>query len=142
MKTKLCPTCQTDKEISAFGLNKSRKDGLSQDCKECRNRYNYKRYPQTKHRLRLIERQYQQRLRLRAVAVLGNRCVKCGFSDPRALQIDHIDGGGNKEARSGGRPSIYRKIVRGNTDGYQLLCANHNWIKRAENNESPYRGRP
>ncbi len=25
---------------------------------------------------------------------MGNKCVKCGFSDPRALQIDHINGDG------------------------------------------------
>ena len=75
-------------------------------------------------------------LRLRALETLGNKCVRCGFSDPRALQIDHINGGGSKEMKSKGNYKIYRDIVLGNLNGYQALCANCNWIKRHENNEN------
>lgn len=65
---------------------------------------------------------------------LGGKCVRCGFDDPRALQIDHVKGGGcNAPFRE------YRKAVKiiGALPGvYQLLCANCNWIKRAERNEN------
>ena len=78
---------------------------------------------------------YIEKLKERAYAILGGKCIKCGFSDRRALQIDHINGGGNKERDSGiGTTQYYTRIVRGSTD-YQLLCANCNWIKRTENNE-------
>lgn len=72
---------------------------------------------------------------------LGNRCINCGFSDWRALQIDHVNGGGNKERKV--NMDKYYKIIRKSIESkegkYQLLCANCNWIKRYENNEVPYR---
>lgn len=69
--------------------------------------------------------------------LLGEVCVKCGFGDERALNIDHINGGGSKEAKSFGGSyfkKIRTKIESGSTD-YQILCANCNQIKRRENNE-------
>ena len=61
-----------------------------------------------------------------ALMVLGRKCVRCGFDDIRALQIDHINNDGYKE----NRVKMYHKILRGDTEGYQVLCANCNWIKR------------
>lgn len=72
-------------------------------------------------------------------AALGNACAHCGFVDARALQIDHVEGGGGKELRkSGNRRFYYRKVWLSLEAGervYQLLCANCNWIKRAEAGE-------
>jgi|SRR5690606_9755310 len=73
-------------------------------------------------------------------SLLGGCCVKCGFSDSRALQIDHINGGGYTERKeySTNPKAYYRNILYSikNKEGkYQLLCANCNWIKRFENNE-------
>jgi hypothetical protein len=71
---------------------------------------------------------------------LGNKCVRCGFSDIRALQIDHIRSNGAEErAAMGGHwtykiARVYAKIINGCED-YQILCANCNWIKRAEKRE-------
>ena len=70
---------------------------------------------------------------------LGNKCFHCDFSDPRALQIDHVNGGGKKElVTAGNRGAYYRRVLRLLKEGskeYQLLCANCNWIKRHNNNE-------
>lgn len=71
---------------------------------------------------------------------LGGKCVKCGFSDIRALQIDHVRGGGNKEREElGSNRAMYVKIIKEIEDGvvgnYQVLCANCNWIKKNENKE-------
>lgn len=72
--------------------------------------------------------------------ILGGKCVKCGFSDERALQIDHIEGGGYVERKNySTNPKAYYKnileTIKNNKTKYQLLCANCNWIKRFENNE-------
>lgn len=75
----------------------------------------------------------------RAVQYLGGKCVHCGFEDERALQIDHINGGGRAEARSIGVFGIYKKVLSG-APGYQVLCANCNVIKRVTNNENIGRG--
>lgn len=70
------------------------------------------------------------------IAHLGNVCVWCGFSDSRALHIDHIDGGGHKERRTISEHKFQQKVLV-STPGveYQLLCANCNTIKKVENNE-------
>ena len=73
--------------------------------------------------------------RAAALAFLGNRCVRCGFSDVRALQIDHVNGNGYAERNgSGGAMAIYKRVLAG-SQNYQLLCANCNWIKRVEQGE-------
>ena len=76
--------------------------------------------------------------------ILGQHsCVKCGFSDIRALQFDHINGkGGQTNLRLWNHRTLTEKAI-----GYyimhpdearkmfQVLCANCNWIKRTENGE-------
>jgi len=85
----------------------------------------------------LRERRYIIRQKL--IDILGDKCIQCGISDPRVLQIDHINGGGTKEVRHFKNgvnmymfyindPSIARTKL-------QILCANCNWIKRHENKE-------
>jgi hypothetical protein len=73
-------------------------------------------------------------LRDAVITFLGGKCKRCQFSDRRALQIDHVNGGGWKENRSTANRDIYLKIFSGDQN-YQLLCANCNWIKRYENGE-------
>lgn len=65
---------------------------------------------------------------------LGDKCTKCGFKDWRALQIDHIDGGGTQQTKGWSQSRLFED-VRSNPQKYQLLCANCNSIKRIENNE-------
>lgn len=84
-------------------------------------------------RIRNIEWRFE--LREKAINKLGGKCCKCGYYDHRALQIDHINGGGSKELKSMSRSTYLNKIIKGETKAYQLLCANCNWIKRYENNE-------
>ena len=71
----------------------------------------------------------------------GSKCAHCGFDNPLALQIDHVNGGGKKERiiRTG-TATFYRHVLKEIKSGskeYQLLCANCNWIKRFINNERP-----
>lgn len=62
-------------------------------------------------------------------------CVRCGFSDARALSIDHIDGGG-KQAERQRKTSIYSWLKRrGFPEGLQTLCMNCQFIKKIENKE-------
>ena len=66
---------------------------------------------------------------------LGGKCTICGFDDDRALQVDHINGGGCREWD--GVSELQRlNMVKTNPQNYQLLCANHNAIKRVERNET------
>ena len=79
---------------------------------------------------------YRQRVRAEVIASMGGKCVKCGFSDPRALQIDHIHGGGSQEEQGGSRYALFARLSKHpDPIKFQLLCANCNTIKREENGE-------
>lgn len=83
-----------------------------------------------------------KRIRNCLIALLGGKCIHCGFLDIRALQIDHINGGGSKERKQKGfsnSATFYKKAIGSieqNENKYQLLCANCNWIKRSINKEN------
>ncbi len=100
-------------------------------------RYDREYRERHKEALNARAKELLQEKKIEVLELLGGAvCVRCGFSDPRALQIDHIGGGGNKEAiarRHG--TSYYRHIKKVGGVGYQVLCANCNWIKRVENGE-------
>ncbi len=78
--------------------------------------------------------------RAEVISYLGGKCCKCGFTDIRALQIDHIAGGGTEERRQYGGISLLNKMLK-TLHIYQLLCANCNWIKRAESEDERPKGK-
>ena len=114
-----CCHCKEIKSISEFYPRKGH--GLSY-CKLCNQS---------------INREYKNKLQDKVIDILGGCCKSCGFRDRRALQIDHIYGGGLAERRAGKNwLRMYRQIIEGDFGSYQLLCANCNWIKRSEQNEN------
>ncbi len=92
----------------------------------------------TKSHRALVSRKLRRERRIAVLTLLGGKCVHCGYSDPRALQIDHINGNGRKEMREGNNSSrvyYYKRILNIQGKGYQILCSNCNWIKKYENKE-------
>jgi len=81
------------------------------------------------------QRERSSRIRHQLIQYMGGKCVTCGYSDERALQIDHVNGGGVKELRSLTKGKYYKQVMNDQTGKYQLLCANCNWVKRVENQE-------
>lgn len=100
---------------------------------------------QWKEMLRRRSRERRAKLRTEIIQLLGSKCMQCGFSDPRALQIDHINRNINGkydrhcyERKSKGQEMYMKEVlasIKAGSKDYQLLCANCNWIKRFENNE-------
>ena len=106
----------------------------------------YRHRPENRERVlkqaRVARRAYYKRIRSEIFDILGHQCLKCGFKDWRALQVDHINGGGKKDyhryARTTVGESYYKHILNdliGGSNEYQTLCANCNSIKRHENKE-------
>jgi len=123
------------KEYSRNYHANNKNDPVFQGKYKDRTRQNYIR-----NRERILSQSKNRWLKQR-IALLeqvgGGRCAMCGFSDIRALQIDHIDGGGTSEVRNSKfrSPLRYAQHILLNPNKYQVLCANCNWIKRCENNE-------
>lgn len=93
----------------------------------------------------LSHRNTRKKIRLSIFDLLGFKCCRCGFDDIRALQIDHVNGDGSQHRAIPGNSISYfkgilKKVMEGSKD-FQILCANCNWIKRAEKNEQPYANR-
>jgi hypothetical protein len=67
----------------------------------------------------------------------GNKCKICGTDIQEFLQIDHIDGGGNKHRRSLSM-SFYDWLIKNNfPNGFQILCANCNQEKHQHRKATP-----
>lgn len=94
---KLCPRCQEMKDETAFGKNRSRKDGLQAQCRQCvkvtqhnwyvRNQETH--YTNVKRRRDVIASEVISKL----IAYLRvHPCVDCGEDDPLFLEFDHVHG--------------------------------------------------
>ena len=118
--------------------DKAYRSGFSQEKKDVINAHRRRVYaenPDIKLKVAAAEKNRQRVLRLRIIEAYGGQCVRCGFDDWRALQIDHVYGGGRR-SESKSITSYDYKVLREVASGnYQLLCANCNWIKRYEQGE-------
>ena len=85
-------------------------------------------------RTRISNKNRRVFIRSSLMDLLGNVCVHCGFSDRRALQFDHINGGGCKDMKNGHLTMLrkYYKDPELAKNTLQLLCANCNYIKEHE----------
>ena len=102
-------------------------------------------YWRNPERSRLLKRQRNERVRLKVLEYYGNgrlACVICGESRLACLSIDHINSNGSTHRQQiGSGTPLYYWLIRNNyPNGYQTLCMNCQFIKRAFNRECP--GRP
>jgi len=103
------------------------------------------RHPNMKIKAREQTRKYKRRVRIELMELLGGtKCVRCGFDDYRALQLDHLNGGGNDDRRKLGGNDVEAAFYLKNPElakrTLQILCANCNWIKKHEKKEHPKEG--
>lgn len=99
-------------------------------------KYHLEHSEQAKKASRKYRRKLMRELRQKIIEKLGNKCIRCGFSDVRTLEIDHVHGGGSKERKEiHDCKKYYDKVLADMNENYQLLCANCNSIKISENGE-------
>jgi len=95
-----------------------------------------------RHPDRRRETSHKRRLKIRAAILeaYGNsKCARCGCTDTRVLDLDHIGGGGNTHRRQlGANVNFYNTLyIQGfpDKDKYRILCRNCNWIAYLEQKE-------
>ena len=116
--------------------NRERVNVYYQENRERYRAHGRRYYDADKERKRAEQRERTRQRRATLLELLGGKCRHCGFSDIRALQVDHRDGNGAKRNRelgigSSSDPAFYR-YATSHLEEFQLLCANCNWIKRYE----------
>ncbi len=76
---------------------------------------------------------FDYRRRSEALKLLGGRCVNCGETDRRVLQINHINGAGRDET-VGNSYKFIKDILSGarKTDDLDVRCANCNVLYEYE----------
>lgn len=123
---KTCPKCKETLPLSAFTLNKAKKDGLNYSCRKCMNAYlkshyraNIGYYAAKTTRAKAADRSWFNAIKSSLA------CANCGFSHPAALDFHHTDpstkmgGGVNNLAKCGNRNAILDEIKK-----CTVLCAN------------------
>ena len=72
----------------------------------------------------------RKEIRAKIISFYGGKCACCGESNEVFLDIDHIEGGGNRHRREFKNYAVYIKwIDETHPDFLQLLCKNCNWAK-------------
>lgn len=105
------------------GLNRHRAP------KSCKNQAHITAYNSS---LKAVLRR-QLQLRIEAIMILGGKCINCGNSDVRVLQINHKNGGGNKDFKENS-VGVYRRIINHpeTRKDYDVRCANCNILYEYE----------
>jgi hypothetical protein len=164
---KVCGSCRELKPLAQFSMRTElhghkKTLGYVFECKECsKKRSKAWYYANTE---RALAQNPINILRLQVIEKFGGRCanpdclVPGGCTDPRALQLDHVNNDGAAERRKindtvgpkGGqgtgqgfrRVTEIRTAALEDTEGrYQLLCANCNVIKEYERKQEKMRAR-
>lgn len=130
---KYCYRCKETKSVDDFGVNKNKKDGRCDECKNCKSTYMKDYYLNNKKTIGPKNRRRDKDLRARNWQIVfdhyGSECACCGEKEKVFLTIDHINGGGSKHRKEIGS-HIERWLVKMNLpEGFQVLCHNCNWAK-------------
>lgn len=96
-ENKFCSWCDEDHPVLAFGVNKTKSDGLQSQCRKAKQAYARKHYRANKEiyltRARNRTRRVVADLRNKLLDYFsGHPCVDCGNADPTVLEFDHLDG--------------------------------------------------
>lgn len=141
---KICKKCLLDKPLTEYPIARSHIDGHDYHCFTChavvikeyekgRTEYHANYRSAHKEETSKYHRELNRQIKSLVTTYYGNgkcSCVKCGFSDLRALSIDHIYGGGNKHRKeinlgSGGGLNFYKWLINNNyPKGFRTLCWN------------------
>jgi len=106
-----------------------------QERRETLNRASREYYVKNREVVKASKKRYRDNMKIKVLRHYshGTMKCKCGYSDTRALCIDHINGGGVQHRKKIGESNLYIWLVRNNyPKGFQVLCHNCNIVKKIE----------
>lgn len=122
---KRCTKCGVVKEVSEFGINNTRYDGLQTMCKICKREYGKQHYLRNKEvyikraKIRTTEmRTWYKNYKSNLV------CEECGFDNPVALQFHHINPKDKEFTISSNIINRSRDEILQEINKCKVLCAN------------------
>jgi hypothetical protein len=131
---KTCGTCKIEKSTSEFYKNKTKPDGLSSYCKDCKRIYNKTHYDerghlwkQTRHEQALANKKKSQDFVCEYLS--SHPCVDCGEAELVVLEFDHIQ---DKEFNISKKMSCGIDTLRREINKCEVRCANCHRRKTAE----------
>lgn len=111
-------------------------------CRDCKAEYKRIYHEQNREYLNKRRSEWRAKDKLTVLSHYSEAnppvCIRCGFTDIRALSIDHIYGGGTaqkKDYEVGGNHFYAWLRRQGYPSSYQVLCMNCQFIKRREMKE-------
>ena len=120
---KTCSKCKLSKELTEFGTNKTKKDGLQYSCKICQRAYCKSHYDRNKNVYAKKARRHSLKLRNIVRKLKNLPCKDCGISYPYyVMEYDHLkDKTGNVGilANRGNLKKVLAEIEK-----CELVCAN------------------
>lgn len=147
-KSKFCGRCKKFVLLTDYHKSTKYKAGVQSKCKSCSKEMADEYKPKRKlwlkrymakngEKILSYKRDWRRGLKEKIFDKHGRVCKHCGVKDIRVLQIDHVNGDGYKErtASKNNWGEYLIHILKDETNSYQILCANCNWIKRIENGE-------
>lgn len=92
---KKCPDCNNKKDLSEFGINVTKKDGHTNNCKPCRAAWAKRWYKKNRvlHMARAKASNDKRKKKIRSFIfayLLEHPCVDCGEANPMLLEFDHV----------------------------------------------------
>jgi len=135
---KACTKCNKTKPVSEYNYRNKSKGTYQSHCRKCSKAYlktHYRKNTQYyREKAKYHTRRYEQIARRTIYEIkLGNPCVKCGESDPRVLDFDHI----NSQEKSHNVANMVKsghsvKSIMKEVEKCQILCANCHRRKTSE----------
>lgn len=94
---KKCSICKKRKKLSAFNRNRTRKDDLSNVCRECSKKRSKQYYADNKESHKQVIKKRKEKFKEinRKYVInylLNNPCIECGEKNPLVLDFDHVRG--------------------------------------------------
>lgn len=87
---KICTKCGLEKPIEEFSKNRTKKDGLSCECKKCHQSRYKQYYNKNKERYRESSKRKREKLYTYLNQIKKNGCSMCGEKDIACLDFHHI----------------------------------------------------